>query len=351
MWTKNLLFAALVAPLVVLSHPDVSEESIRHEMVLRNIQHAKATRALSAHEGSAAVVALRQRAAVRRAAKVTELRAKRGLTTQPLGHHKRDLASLQYWATFSHNRTGNGYDLETPQDTIFGSNNTAALVPETTVGPYWVLGELIRTDLTEGQDGVPVHLDLQFVDINTFEPVSGLVSDIWHCNATGTYSGVTSEGGLNTTFARGSQITDDDGVVQYDTNFPGHYDRRLTHIHVIAQNNVTVLDNDTWTGGVTRHIGQIYLDDSIIKEVEATHPYNTNTIAYTSLEADGWALDEATADYDPFAEYVKLSNNIEDGLLVWITIGIDLQADHSANATAAAHYYEGGGVSARWPTW
>lgn len=57
-------------------------------------------------------------------------------------------------------------------------------------------------------------------------------------------------------------------------------------------------------------------------------------------------LDEATSEYDPFAEYVQLSDDVMDGLLAWITIGIDLSSDHSSNLTAAAHYYEGGGVDA-----
>ena len=88
-----------------------------------------------------------------------------------------------------------GYTLDTPEDTIFGSNNTCALVPETTIGPYYVTGEDIRSEITEGQSGVPMHLELQFVDQNTCEPVPEIIADIWHCNATGFYSGIdTSEG-------------------------------------------------------------------------------------------------------------------------------------------------------------
>lgn len=123
-------------------------------------------------------------------------------TPEPLRHQKKDLASLEEWATYSHNRTeGLAYDLDTPEETIFASNNTCALVPETTVGPYYVTGELIRQDITEGQAGAPLHLDMQFVDINTCEPVPSLITDVWHCNATGVYSGVSAsgEGGLNTT--------------------------------------------------------------------------------------------------------------------------------------------------------
>jgi hypothetical protein len=97
--------------------------------------------------------------------------------------------------------------------------------------------------------------------------------------------------------------------------------------------------------GTTMHIGQIYFDDALVKAVEATSPYNTNSIAYTTWEVDGWALEEATSDYDPYAEYVQLGSDLSDGLLTWITVAIDLSSNHSANLTAAAHYYAEGGVT------
>lgn len=62
-------------------------------------------------------------------------------------------------------------------------------------------------------------------------------------------------------------------------------------------------------------------------------------------------LDEATPEYDPFTEYVQLSEDVTDGLLGWITIGIDLASNHTSNLTAAAHYYEGGGVDAASNNW
>lgn len=339
-----------------LAHPgeQVTQDSVKREMSLRNAQHAAASRSLSQCQNSPAAVALKTRAAARRAGKLASLRTARGLNSKPIRHQKKDLASLEQWASYSHNQTsGLNYTSSTPEETIFASNNTCALVPETTVGPYYVTGELVRQDITEGQAGSPLHIEMQFVDINTCEPVSNLITDVWHCNSTGVYSGVSSEGegGLNSTFMRGVQITDDDGVAQFDTAFPGHYDRRVTHIHVVTVTNATLLPNETYTGGTTLHIGQLYFDDTLVKEVEANEPYSSNTIAYTSLEDDGWELDEATPDYDPFVEYVQLSDDVMDGLLGWITIGLDLTADHDANLTAAAHYYSGGGVDASSDNW
>ncbi|KAJ2975458.1 hypothetical protein NUW58_g8350 [Xylaria curta] len=105
-----------------------------------------------------------------RAAMAEALRQKRSLTKKPL-KSKRDQEGFDKWAAVDHDASSLGYNLETPLDVIFDSNSTCALVPETTIGPYWVSGELIRTDITDGQAGVPLHLDIQFIDLNSCEPI------------------------------------------------------------------------------------------------------------------------------------------------------------------------------------
>lgn len=67
-----------------------------------------------------------------------------------------------------------GYTLDTPESTIFATNNTCVLSPEGETGPYWVKGELIRTNLRETQQGVPIVIEAQFVDVETCEPIEGL---------------------------------------------------------------------------------------------------------------------------------------------------------------------------------
>lgn len=125
--------------------------------------------------------------------------------------------------------------------------------------------------------------------------------------------------------------------------FPGHYANRVTHFHLVAQANVTRLENGTYIGGVTKHIGQLYFDDALVQAVETYAPYTTNTVAYTSPEQDGWMLEEATVDYDPFVEYVQLTEDLADGLLAWITIAVNTSANHSDLYQPAAHYYADGG--------
>ena len=259
---------------------------------------------------------------------------------------KRDQAALEKWAAISHDQSELGYDLDTPNDVIFAGNATCALVEETTIGPYWVEGEVLKADISDGEEGVDLHLVLQFVDIADCSPVSDIIADIWHASAMGVYSGVSStgQGGLNTTFHRGGQVTDVDGVTEFDTKFPGHYRGRATHIHVLTVKEATILPNQTWDGGVATHIGQFFWDQDLISAVETVEPYISNTQELTENLSDGIAAGEATDEYDIFLDYALLGDAASDGILSWILVGVDNSADYNDNVQAAAHWYEGGGV-------
>ena len=58
---------------------------------------------------------------------------------------------------------------------------------------YYVNNDLIRQDITEGQSGIPVTLNIYLLD-SACNPVVGAFISIWQANATGYYSGFT--GGL-----------------------------------------------------------------------------------------------------------------------------------------------------------
>jgi protocatechuate 3,4-dioxygenase beta subunit len=131
--------------------------------------------------------------------------------------------------------------------TIFAGNKSCILVPEATEGPFYVSGELIRSDVREAQKGVDLVIDIQVIDVSTCKPATNVMIDFWHANSTGVYSGVVSPGNgdmsvasnINTTFHRGLQATNSEGVVQFTTLYPGHYVGRTQHIHVATHVNGT----------------------------------------------------------------------------------------------------------------
>src|SRR5919201_6032335 len=55
------------------------------------------------------------------------------------------------------------------------------LTPELTEGPYYLAGEAVRRNITEGRPGTPLALRLTVVDASTCKTIKGAAVDIWHC--------------------------------------------------------------------------------------------------------------------------------------------------------------------------
>lgn len=305
----------------------------------------------------------------------------RGLSSQAVARRASTFEKYRRWkklardtaavANASHLST-ESYNPATFDSTMFASNGTCYLNPEGETGPYWVKGEHVRYDLRDGEPGVPIIIEGQFLDVETCEPIEGLWWDLWNCSSTGVYSGLVATGNgntddasnLNATFLRGIQPTDAEGVVTFKSVFPGHvsaswslhlalilirdsciqYSGRTTHHHMVAHLNATLLPNNTLSGGTVAHVGQVFWDQDLINAVEATYPYNTNTIVLTTNAEDRVFADE-TADTEtmPVFEYVYLGDSLEDGIFGWLTIAVNVSATYDPNYSYA--YTETGGVA------
>jgi hypothetical protein len=184
----------------------------------------------------------------------------------------------------------------------------------------------------------------------TCDPVPDAVIEIWHCNSTGVYSGIVASGNgdssdpsnINATFLRGLQSTDSSGVAQFTTLFPGHYTGRATHIHVLAHFNGTTYPNGTYGGGYVSHVGQLFFDQDLITQVEATSPYTANAQVLTLNSADQIFAEES-ASSDPMVEYSLLGDDVSAGVFGWVAFGIDLSSEYTVSA--AASLYADGGVA------
>lgn len=166
------------------------------------------------------------------------------------------------------------------------------------------------------------------------------------CNSTGVYGGVINPTNGNgaadpsniyNTWLRGVQKTDGDGVVQFSTLFPGHYINRTVHIHVMAHLNAQPLANGTLFDTEAAYISQIYFDQDLINSTNAYWPYSTNTQPVTSNAEDFLLNGDLQAGGDPQAKHIHIGSRLEDGVLAWITFGINVT--HSEAVTPAATYH------------
>ena len=127
----------------------------------------------------------------------------------------------------------------------------------------------IRSDPSDGsvQPGTPVSLTMVVVRADgSCAPVSGAIVDIWHANAAGKYSDISSEGTSGKKYLRGLQASDANGQAKFTTIFPGWYQGRAVHIHF----KVRVFNGSSETYEFT---SQLFFDPSTASAVYGTGVY------------------------------------------------------------------------------
>ena len=161
--------------------------------------------------------------------------------------------------------------------------DSCKLISETYEGPYYFGVKHMRRDITEGREGLPVQLGIRVVDKDC-NPVENALVDIWHCDAKGYYSGFPRKNPEDAmpkvawelmtkkrlkpaeeSFLRGIQATNADGIVEFQTIYPGWYASRTLHIHAKIY-----LDEKS------EATTEFYFDDAVTEEIfETFAPYNT----------------------------------------------------------------------------
>ena len=225
--------------------------------------------------------------------------------------------------------------------------------PAETEGPYFVEEEgLNRFDLRIDptseivKEGTPLYLRFAVSQItdDACAPLAGAQVDVWHCDAAGSYSDV-SDPGFNTEgekWLRGYQVTDENGMAEFITIYPGWYSSRTVHIHFKIRT-----DPASDTG--YEFTSQLFFPEDVTDIVQAQLPYSSKgyrdtlnandsiyadggdqllldvsettgddlTTAYATLQATAQANPEATAEA---TGQVAVAN----GYTALFTIGLDL---------------------------
>lgn len=173
---------------------------------------------------------------------------------------------------------------------LFDDAATCRVTPELTEGPYYFDVDSIRSDITEDREGTALRLALRVRDAESCEPIENAVVDIWHCDASGLYSGYESasqgSGGAppggggsgrsdDKTYLRGAQVTNSEGTVEFKTVYPGWYRGRTVHIHAkVHVDSKTVLTS------------QLFTNREFDEKVYAAKPYSEDTGRDTFNDTD-----------------------------------------------------------------
>lgn len=157
------------------------------------------------------------------------------------------------------------------------------VTPSETEGPFPTKNpaSYVRSDIRKGDDiGADMGTKITVVNANNNCAVlAGAIVDIWHCDVNGNYSeyGGTQMQSTNyqsVHWLRGRQMTDSNGLVTFQTIFPGWYQGRATHIHVHIYNSA----------GRSLLVTQIAFQDSLsvsVNNTGAAYGYTKGISGYT----------------------------------------------------------------------
>jgi protocatechuate 3,4-dioxygenase beta subunit len=188
---------------------------------------------------------------------------------------------------------------------------SCTLTPEVTEGPYYLDLDKVRRDVTEGKHGLRLDLRIKIVDASTCKALEDVAVEIWHADAGGTYSGFSQEGTVGKTYLRGVQVTNENGVAQFRTVYPGWYEGRAIHIHM-----------KTHVDGRTVHTGQLFFNESVSDRVMRVSPYNRR--GGTRLRnRDDSIYRQAGGSGAILRLRRRKASTIRKGLIGTITVGID----------------------------
>ena len=187
-------------------------------------------------------------------------------------------------------------------------------IPEAPAGPFPTIDQLRRRDITEGYPGHPLRLGVRVLDARC-DPRPGVDVEIWHTDATGDYSAYEDRGdgkdeGEGTTFLRGVQTTDADGILEFQTIYPGWYPGRAVHIHARVREPGFELTT------------QLYFDEDYTAAVYAEDPY-----AGFGLPDTGWEDDGLLVRPDRDGSGITLApgpTTLGEGTLGLINLSLDL---------------------------
>jgi len=180
-------------------------------------------------------------------------------------------------------------------------------------GPFFIHNDeraddidLFRQDIrgryhADAEPGTEMQLHLRVLSPTTAgcgtTPLRNVEVYLWHCDAQGYYSGFGQPGeqtpdlpyrsvpganDLDTSdrFCRGAGVSDSNGVVSFRSIFPGWYNGRDIHLHVmVLKRGAQARGRGRYRGGDHLYTTQLYFEPALIDSVHrSSEPYRRRTM-------------------------------------------------------------------------
>ena len=187
---------------------------------------------------------------------------------------------------------------------------------------------VIRQDLrasfgasTGTTEGAPMSLELALQNADGCTPLAGHAIYLWHCNALGEYSLYDLP---QANYLRGVGVSDAQGVVRFQTIFPGCYDGRWPHLHfeIFADAAAAV------SGKASVLTAQIAMPQAECRALYASdrrYPTSLATLGRLNLSSDNVFGDNTAAQITQ--QTLAITGDTTSGYHGKVTIPVDFNAE------------------------
>jgi protocatechuate 3,4-dioxygenase beta subunit len=206
------------------------------------------------------------------------------------------------------------------------------VIREETAGPFPadgsngpdVLGQsgVVRQDIrssfgssTTVATGVPLTIRLAILDLATgCAPFGGAAVYAWHCDQGGRYS-MYSTGVEGENYLRGVQAAGADGILTFQSVFPGCYAGRWPHVHFEVYPSLEAATDEANRIATS----QIALPEDSCDQVYATSGYESSVAALASVSL---ARDGVFGEDGGVRQLGSITGSIADGLTVDLSVPV-----------------------------
>ncbi|EIM85737.1 aromatic compound dioxygenase [Stereum hirsutum FP-91666 SS1] len=199
-------------------------------------------------------------------------------------------------------------------------NNTCLTAPEVAKDSTWLPNAPVTDDVVGSNGGVPMFVDVGIMDTTTCQAMTDVLVEIWSPNAVGDYESNS---------LRGAQLTDQNGIAEIQTIFPGFTSDGANHVNVIVHRPGVTSPEGVST---VAHVGQLFFTDKwteVVSIDSGIAPYNGNTNTRTLNNNDPNFIQASTNAYYPVLDIEDIQDDWPAGVTAYITIGINPDAEYS----------------------